>query len=87
MTRSYPPTYTFLTTGIAGSVTTFSSWMLEGFLAFSNEDQYTRGGFHDVSVAARVFRVQISHTQRVFGFIRADHHRPSTAWHTPSPHG
>ncbi|WVW78288.1 hypothetical protein I302_100242 [Kwoniella bestiolae CBS 10118] len=43
----YPPIYTFLTTGIAGSVTTFSSWMLEGYLAFSNFDGYDRKGLHD----------------------------------------
>ncbi|KAK8847546.1 hypothetical protein IAR55_005404 [Kwoniella newhampshirensis] len=43
----YPPIYTFLTTGIAGSVTTFSSWMLEGYLAFSNFDHYDRKGLHD----------------------------------------
>nr|XP_031860686.1 uncharacterized protein CI109_003729 [Kwoniella shandongensis]KAA5527758.1 hypothetical protein CI109_003729 [Kwoniella shandongensis] len=43
----YPPIYTFLTTGIAGSVTTFSSWMLEGYLAFSNFDNYNRKGLHD----------------------------------------
>lgn len=46
--RRYPPIYTFLTTGIAGSVTTFSSWMLESYLAFSNFYQYDRGGLHDV---------------------------------------
>ncbi|WVQ81786.1 hypothetical protein IAT38_003911 [Cryptococcus sp. DSM 104549] len=43
----YPPIYTFLTTGIAGSITTFSSWMLESYLAFSNEGGYNRGGLHD----------------------------------------
>lgn len=43
----YPPLYTFFTTGIAGSVTTFSSWMLESYMAFSNFDRYTRGGLHD----------------------------------------
>ncbi|WWC86752.1 uncharacterized protein L201_001630 [Kwoniella dendrophila CBS 6074] len=43
----YPPIYTFLTTGIAGSVTTFSSWMLEGYLSFSNFDKYNRKGLHD----------------------------------------
>ncbi|ORY20917.1 CrcB-like protein-domain-containing protein [Naematelia encephala] len=43
----YPPLYTFLTTGIAGSVTTFSSWMLDGYLSFSNFDKYNRKGLHD----------------------------------------
>ncbi|TYJ56047.1 hypothetical protein B9479_003290 [Cryptococcus floricola] len=45
----YPPLFTFLTTGIAGSITTFSSWMLEGYLAFSNFGNYDRKGLHDVS--------------------------------------
>ncbi|ODN79520.1 hypothetical protein L202_03482 [Cryptococcus amylolentus CBS 6039] len=43
----YPPLFTFLTTGIAGSITTFSSWMLEGYLAFSNFGNYNRKGLHD----------------------------------------
>ncbi|KAK6903580.1 hypothetical protein L486_03149 [Kwoniella mangroviensis CBS 10435] len=43
----YPPIYTFLTTGIAGSVTTFASWMLDGYLAFSNFHKYDRKGLHD----------------------------------------
>ncbi|WRT64643.1 uncharacterized protein IL334_001577 [Kwoniella shivajii] len=43
----YPPIYTFLTTGIAGSTTTFSSWMLGGYLSFSNFDKYNRNGLHD----------------------------------------
>ncbi|KAK1921699.1 CrcB-like protein-domain-containing protein [Papiliotrema laurentii] len=43
----YPPLYTFITTGVAGSVTTFSSWMLEGYLSFSNFYGYNRGGLHD----------------------------------------
>ncbi len=34
--------------GIAGSVTTFSSWMLESYLAFSNFYGYDRKGLHDV---------------------------------------
>lgn len=33
--------------GIAGSVTTFSSWMLEGYEAFSNFGNYPRGGLYD----------------------------------------
>ena len=37
--------------GIAGSITTFSSWMLEGYLAFSNSGQYNRKGLHDVRVS------------------------------------
>ncbi|GMK56700.1 hypothetical protein CspeluHIS016_0305400 [Cutaneotrichosporon spelunceum] len=32
----YPPITTFVTTGVAGSTTTFSSWMLEGFEAFAD---------------------------------------------------
>lgn len=46
---SYPPLYTFFTTGMAGSVTTFSSWMLEGYEAFANFGRYNRSGLYDVS--------------------------------------
>ncbi|KAL1408793.1 hypothetical protein Q8F55_005606 [Vanrija albida] len=42
----YPPLYTFFTTGIAGSVTTFSSWMLEAYEAFANTEHYNRKGLH-----------------------------------------
>ncbi|ORX34021.1 CrcB-like protein-domain-containing protein [Kockovaella imperatae] len=45
--KIYPPIYTFLTTGVAGSITTFSSWMLESFLSFSNQDDFNRGGLYD----------------------------------------
>lgn len=38
-----------LTSGIAGSTTTFSSWMLEGYQAFANADYPSTGGLHDVS--------------------------------------
>ncbi|WVR04760.1 hypothetical protein IAU60_001772 [Kwoniella sp. DSM 27419] len=47
ITAIYPPLYTFLATGIAGSITTFSSWMLGGYLSFSNFDGYDRKGLHD----------------------------------------
>ncbi|KAJ9108909.1 hypothetical protein QFC21_000230 [Naganishia friedmannii] len=35
--------------GLAGSITTFSSWMLDGFGAFANLGDYSRGGLYDVS--------------------------------------
>lgn len=53
LTEVYPPLYTALTTGVAGSVTTFSTWMLEGFEAFANIGDYNRGGLRDVSRATR----------------------------------
>ncbi|WVF69635.1 hypothetical protein IAT40_004414 [Kwoniella sp. CBS 6097] len=60
----YPPIYTFLTTGIAGSITTFSSWMLEGYLAFSNYDGYNRKGLHDtvdgVAYSLSTFAIALS---------------------------
>lgn len=46
----YPPLYTFFTTGIAGSITTFSSWMLYGYRSFANFEGYDRGGLYDVSL-------------------------------------
>lgn len=48
LTCRYPPLYTFLTTGVAGSVTTFSSWVLEGYQAFANSSGAARSGFYDV---------------------------------------
>ncbi|RXK40912.1 hypothetical protein M231_01760 [Tremella mesenterica] len=60
----YPPLYTFFTTGVAGSVTTFSSWMLEGYLAFSNFNGYDRKGLHDtvdgVAYSLTTFTVSLS---------------------------
>ncbi|GAA94366.1 hypothetical protein E5Q_01017 [Mixia osmundae IAM 14324] len=43
----YPPLYTGLSTGLAGSVTTFSSWMLEVFQAYSNQRHQDHHGFHN----------------------------------------
>ena len=45
----WPPIFTFWTTGIAASVTTFSTWMEEGYLAFADFNGYRRSGFYDVS--------------------------------------
>jgi CrcB protein len=45
----YPPMYTFWTTGVAASITTFSTWMEEGYLTFGNYSGYQRGGLYDVS--------------------------------------
>jgi len=36
--------------GVAASITTFSTWMEEGYLAFANFDGYRRGGLYDVSL-------------------------------------
>jgi hypothetical protein len=36
--------------GVAASITTFSTWMEEGYLAFANFDGYQRGGLYDVSL-------------------------------------
>lgn len=44
----YPPLYIMIGTGYCGSVTTFSSWILQVFQAYSNELHYSRGGLHNV---------------------------------------
>ena len=44
----YPPLYVAITTGFCGSVTTFSTWVLQVFLAFSNHARYTRSGIYSV---------------------------------------
>ena len=45
----WPPIFTFWTTGVAASITTFSTWMEEGYLAFADFNGYRRSGFYDVS--------------------------------------
>jgi len=44
----WPPIFTFWTTGVAASITTFSTWMEEGYLAFADFNGYRRSGFYDV---------------------------------------
>ncbi|KDN42086.1 hypothetical protein K437DRAFT_258025 [Tilletiaria anomala UBC 951] len=47
----YPQIYVAITTGYCGSVTTFSTWALQVFLAFSNHARYPRSRTYSVSVA------------------------------------
>jgi fluoride ion exporter CrcB/FEX len=49
----WPPIFTFWTTGIAASITTFSTWMEEGYLAFADFNGYRRSGFYDVGHTRR----------------------------------
>lgn len=44
----YAPAYTMITTGFAGSCTTFSSWVLQSFLAVDNASAFDRHGLHSV---------------------------------------
>ncbi|KAF8681273.1 CrcB domain protein [Rhizoctonia solani] len=44
----YPPLYTAITTGFCGSLTTFSSWQLDVFQAWSNAGGFHRGWLRDV---------------------------------------
>ncbi|KAG8882942.1 hypothetical protein FRB97_007538 [Tulasnella sp. 331] len=46
LSEYYPELYTALTTGFCGSLTTFSSWQVDVFLAWSNRT--TRGGYHRI---------------------------------------
>lgn len=41
--------FTWCFAGFAGSINSFSGWMLQSFTAFSNFEGYDRGGFQDVS--------------------------------------
>jgi len=45
---SYPPFFTAITTGFCGSFTTFSSWQLDTFLAWSNGTGFHRIWIYDV---------------------------------------
>ncbi|KAL7419366.1 hypothetical protein Q5752_006204 [Cryptotrichosporon argae] len=69
ITWLYPPLYTFFTTGIAGSITTFSSWMLEGYEAFLNLEKYDRKGLHDTvdGVAYSLSTFAIAYASLCFG--------------------
>lgn len=46
--RTYPPAYIMITTGLCGSITTFSKWMLDVFRAFGDQRHFDRGGLHNV---------------------------------------
>ncbi|EJU06029.1 hypothetical protein DACRYDRAFT_73278 [Dacryopinax primogenitus] len=48
ITAFHPPLYTAIATGFCGSLTTFSSWMLDVFLAFSNGYGNDRIWIYDV---------------------------------------
>ncbi|CAE6400948.1 unnamed protein product [Rhizoctonia solani] len=48
ITDFYPPLYTAITTGFCGSLTTFSSWQLDVFQAWSNANGFHRGWLRDV---------------------------------------
>lgn len=44
-----------LSVGIAASITTFSTWMEEGYVAFANFDNNRRGGLYDVCPTEAVY--------------------------------
>jgi fluoride ion exporter CrcB/FEX len=44
----YPPLYIALGTGFCGSITTFSTFIVQAFQAFSNQRHFNRHGFHNV---------------------------------------
>lgn len=80
--------YFGMTTGYCGSVTTFSSWMLQVFQAFSNTSRFSRGRFSDfldglnetyVTVGLCLFALQ---TGLVFGSCM-DNVVPSIARRNP----
>ena len=55
----YLPLYTGLTTGLAGSITSFSSWMSGIFMAWAQIDAPPHGGFHNVCFSFRRRYIQI----------------------------
>ncbi|PWN19938.1 hypothetical protein BCV69DRAFT_283467 [Microstroma glucosiphilum] len=46
--RLYPPVFVMLGTGYCGSVTTFSTWILNVFQAYGDQSHYNRHGLHNV---------------------------------------
>ncbi|KAI5124936.1 hypothetical protein M0805_007363 [Coniferiporia weirii] len=58
----YGPLYTAITTGFCGSLTTFSSWQLDVFLAWANTGGAHRDWFRDVidGLAQTIFTLAIS---------------------------
>jgi CrcB protein len=52
--KFWPPIFTFWTTGVAASITSFSTWVEEGYLAFADFNGYRRSGFYDVSYLSLV---------------------------------
>lgn len=44
----YIPLYVGLTTGLCGSITSFSSWMADVFQAFAQIGKPSHGGFYNV---------------------------------------
>jgi len=69
----YPELYTALTSGFCGSLTTFSSWQLDVFLAFANRQ--TPGGYHRLwiydimdGLTRLLFTLAISMASLSFGF-------------------
>lgn len=50
--HSYPPLFVMLGTGFCGSLTTFSTWMTDVFIAFANIDTPSLGRFSGVRHAS-----------------------------------
>lgn len=50
-----PALFVGWTTGLCGSITTFSSWMVQTFGAFSNLEGVARSGVHDVRLSLHRF--------------------------------
>lgn len=49
----YPPLFTGFVVGFAETINTFSGWMLQTFLSFSNYEQFDRTRLEDVRPLTR----------------------------------
>ncbi|KZV99289.1 hypothetical protein EXIGLDRAFT_668704 [Exidia glandulosa HHB12029] len=75
ITASYPPLYTALTTGFCGSLTTFSGWQLDAFLAWANRTGIPRSRLHTFmdGLTRLIFTLSLSLAALSFGIHLSSH--------------
>lgn len=75
ITATHPPLYTALTTGFCGSLTTFSGWQLDVFLAWANRTDIARSKLHTFmdGLSRVVFTLSLSLAALSFGLHLGTH--------------
>ncbi|EJD54550.1 hypothetical protein AURDEDRAFT_133003 [Auricularia subglabra TFB-10046 SS5] len=82
ITGIYPPMYTALTTGFCGSLTTFSSWQVDVFLAWANRTDLPRSRLHTFmdGLTRLAFTLALSLAALSFGIHIASYHTVASIW-------